>query len=61
MAEQEEKSNFTLIVGVCAALSIALVLALKSRETEHLAYSNTSLEENASALSSAKRFENNFE
>ena len=60
MAEQEEKSNFVTIVAVMAVLSITLVVVLKSRETEHLQYSSTSLEENAAALSGAKKFENNI-
>jgi hypothetical protein len=34
--EKKEKDNFLLIVGVIVAISIALVVVLKSRETEHL-------------------------
>ncbi len=59
MAEQE-KSNYTKIVAGVAILSIALILVLKQRETEHLEYETTSLEENATALSGAVRYQNNF-
>lgn len=59
MAE-EEKSNYTKIVAACAILSIALIMVLKDRETEHLEMSNTSLQENATALHGAVRYENNF-
>ncbi len=63
MAEQEEKSNFTKIVVVMAVISITLVLVLKADETKHLelAGASTTLESNAQALQSVKRFENNFE
>ncbi len=63
MAEQEEKSNFTTILAVMTVLSITLVLVLKDRETDHLtlAGASTTLESNAQALQSVKRYENNFE
>lgn len=63
MAEQkEEKSNFYLILGACAVISIVGVLILKGRETEHLETGPAaSLEESASALHKAQRYENNFE
>jgi hypothetical protein len=59
MAE-EKKSNFTLIVGACAVLSIALVLMLKADEVKHLELkgTGTTLEGNAAALHEAKRFKN---
>ena len=62
MAEEKQNKNFIIIVGACAVISIALVLALKSDETKHLELkgSNTTLESNAKALHDAKRFENNF-
>lgn len=62
MAEQEQKSNYTLIVAVCAVLSIGLVVLLKSRETEHLNLegAGTTLESNAAELSGAKRFKNDY-
>jgi uncharacterized spore protein YtfJ len=60
MAEKEGKNNFTLIVGACAAISIALVLVLKADEVKHLELkgAGTTLEGNASALHEAKRFKN---
>ncbi len=63
MAEQkEEKSNFYLILGGCAIAAITLVLVLKGVETKHLETGpSASLEESASALKEAKRFDNNFE
>jgi hypothetical protein len=36
MAEEKEKDNFLLIVGGVVVISIALVMVLKGRETEHL-------------------------
>jgi len=59
MAEQE-KSNYTKIVAGVAILSISLILVLKQRETEHWERSQTSIDENASALSGAARYQNNF-
>ncbi|MCK5122376.1 MAG: hypothetical protein GQ532_20360 [Methylomarinum sp.] len=63
MAEQEEKSYFMVIVAVCAVLSIVLVLTLKADEVKHLEMkgSNTTLEGNAQALHSAKRYNNVLE
>ncbi len=59
MAEQE-KSNYTKIVAAVAIISITLIMVLKDRETEHLERSTTSLEENATALSGATRYKNDF-
>ncbi|MCK4842912.1 MAG: hypothetical protein KAT04_13700 [Methylococcales bacterium] len=61
MAEKE-KSNFITIVAVMAVLSIALVMMLKADEVKHLEMkgANTTLESNAAALSSVKRYDNNF-
>ena len=61
MAEKEEKGNFLTIVAIGAIASIALVLMLKGRETEHLKYSSTSVAENAAALQGVVRHDNNFE
>ncbi len=63
MAETAEKSNFNKILITCAVVSIALVLILKGRETEHLTNpgAGTTLEGNAAALSDAKRFSNVME
>ena len=60
MAEEKKSNNFTLIVGACAAVSIALVLVLKADEVKHLELkgSGTTLEGNASALHEAKRYKN---
>jgi len=62
MAEKEEKSNFMVIVAVMAAVSIAGVMLLKQDEVKHLEMkgSNTTLESNAAALQSVKRYDNNF-
>lgn len=60
MAEKAEKSNYTKIVAGVAILSIALIVVLKDRETEHLERSTTTLQENATALSGAVRYQNNF-
>lgn len=62
MAEQEEKSNFMVIVAVMAAISIAGVVLLKQDEVKHLEMKggNTTLESNAAALQGAKRYDNNF-
>ncbi len=62
MAE-EEKSNFTKILVVMTVISVVLVLTLKADETKHLqlAGASTTLESNAQALQSVKRYENNFE
>jgi len=61
MAEQE-KSNFYVILGICAALSITLVLMLKADETKHLELkgASTTLESNAAALHEVKRFKNDY-
>ena len=61
MAEKE-KSNFITIVAVMAVLSSALVMMLKADEVKHLEMkgANTTLESNAAALSSVKRYDNNF-
>jgi len=63
MAEQQEKSNFTKILVIMTIVSVTLVMVLKSRETDHLtlAGASTTLESNAQALQSVKRYENNFE
>ena len=63
MAEQEEKSNFTKILVVMTIISVTLVLVLKDRETDHLTLpgASTTLESNAAALQSVKRYDNNFE
>ena len=60
MAEKEEKSNFMVIVAVMAALSITGVVLLKQDEVKHLEMKgqNTTLESNAAALSSHKRYNN---
>ncbi|MFW5443466.1 MAG: hypothetical protein ACKE51_04055 [Methylococcaceae bacterium] len=62
MAEKAEKSNFALILGVAAALSITLVLMLKADEVKHLELkgASTTLESNAAALHEVKRFKNDF-
>ena len=62
MAEQEEKSNFTKILIAMTIVSVTLVLVLKSRETDHLtlAGAGSTLESNAEALQSVKRYDNNF-
>ena len=60
--EKEEKSNFYLILGVCALLSITLVMVLKSRETEHLSTGpGASIEESAAAIKGATRYNNTHE
>ena len=63
MAEKEENNNFVKIFAGVSIAAIILVLVLKDRETDHLslAGAGSTLEGNASALSEAKRFENNFE
>lgn len=37
MAEEKQKDNFLLYVGIIAVVVITLVMMLKQRETEHLA------------------------
>ncbi len=61
MAE-EKKSNYGLIVGGVLVASVVGVLVLKADEVKHLELkgAGTTLEGNAQALSSAKKFENNF-
>lgn len=60
--EKEEKSNFYLILGACAAISIVGVLILKGVETKHLETGpSASLEESADAISKATRYNNTFE
>ncbi len=61
MAE-EKKSNYGLIVGGFLVASVVGVLVLKADEVKHLELkgAGTTLEGNAQALSSAKKFENNF-
>lgn len=54
----EEKSNYSKIVIGVAVVSISLILVLKERETEHWERSNTTLEENASALEGVTRYRN---
>ncbi len=56
----EEKSNYQKIVIGVAVVSISLILVLKDRETEHWERSNTSIEENASALQGVTRYQNNM-
>ena len=56
----EEKSNYQKIVIGVAVISISLILVLKERETEHWERSNTSIEENAAALQSVTRYQNNM-
>ncbi|HIF55572.1 MAG: hypothetical protein ABGX40_07290 [Methylococcales bacterium] len=53
-------SNYNKIVAGVAIVSISLILVLKERETEHWERSNTTIEENASALQSVTRYQNNF-
>ncbi len=36
MAEEKEKDNYLLYVGIIAVITVILIMALKSRETEHL-------------------------
>ncbi len=60
--EKEEKSNFYLILGACAAISIVGVMILKGRETEHLEMGpSASIEESAEAIHNATRYNNTFE
>lgn len=59
MAEKDS-NNYTKIVAAVAIVSISLIVVLKQRETEHLERSSTSLTENATALSGAVRYQNNF-
>jgi len=60
--EKEEKSNFYLILGACAVISIVGVMILKGRETEHLQTGPAaSIEESAAAIKGATRYDNNFE
>jgi hypothetical protein len=60
MAE-EKKDNFLLIVGVMAAISIAGVILLKSRETEHLKQSGpTDIKKEAQVLSQTKDLNNDL-
>jgi len=64
MAEEEKNNNRTyiLIVVVFSFFAIGLVTILKSRETEHLNYSdNTSVEQEAILYEGAKRYNNVFE
>jgi len=64
MAEEEKNNNRTyiLVVVVLSFFAIGLVTILKSRETEHLNYSeNTSVEQEAVLYEGAKRFNNVFE
>lgn len=56
----EEKSNYNKIVAGVAIVSISLILVLKDRETEHWERSNTSIEENATALQGVTRYQNNM-
>jgi len=64
MAEAEKNNNRTyiLVVVVLSFFAVGLVTILKSRETEHLNYSdNTSVEQEAQLYEGAKRFNNVFE
>ncbi|KAF3981259.1 MAG: hypothetical protein HFP81_07645 [Methylococcales symbiont of Hymedesmia sp. n. MRB-2018] len=54
----EESSNYNKIVAGVAIVSISLILVLKDRETEHWERSNTTLEENATALQGVTRYQN---
>ncbi|KAF3978354.1 MAG: hypothetical protein HFP77_02355 [Methylococcales symbiont of Iophon sp. n. MRB-2018] len=56
----EESSNYNKIVAGVAIVSISLILVLKDRETEHWERSNTTLEENATALQGVTRYQNNM-
>jgi hypothetical protein len=62
MAEKKERNNLGLIVGGFLVASVIGVLVLKADEVKHLemAGAGTTLQGNADALSSAKKFENNF-
>ncbi len=53
-------SNYNKIVAGVAIVSISLILVLKERETEHWERSSTTIEENATALQSVTRYQNNF-
>ncbi len=65
MAEEKVKKDKTyiIIVAVCAFLAIGLVTILKSRETEHLNYSQEtrSVQQEAQLFEGLKKYDNNFE
>ncbi len=64
MEKEEKKSirSYVLIVVVLGFFMTGLMAILKSRETEHLSYSdNTSVEQEALLYEGAKRFNNVFE
>ncbi len=58
--EKEEKSNFVVVFATMTILAVVGVLLLKADETKHLVNpgAGTTLEGNAEALHSAKRFSN---
>ncbi len=62
MAEEKKSNTYNIVVAASIVLSVAFVVTLKDRETEHLNYqASKSVEEEAKGFEGRKDFNNVFE